>query len=178
MTLDQLIHDANSEISHLRNKLASELHTKVSMRTNGVIAFEIDHASLGRKNQELIEAYNEKSRSYTKSQAAYDSLKRRLIQTDFIAAATDIANRNVYSPGADLHNDPLKDDAQSNLGLQQKPNKHFHSARNLHSRVREGSSSSNETLSKLHDLPSTAGFAQPPHKGTNQANISRLQKLT
>jgi len=146
---------------------------------SGGLAFEIDHASLKRKNQELIEAYNEKARSYAKSQAAYDSLKKRLLQTDFIAAATDIANRNAYSSGADLHNDSLRNDAQSNLGMQRKLNKHSHSAGNLYSRVREGSSSSNESLPRLYDLPSTAGFAQPPQdKGTNQANISGSQKLT
>ncbi|KAH6676297.1 cyclin B1 interacting protein-like protein 1 [Halenospora varia] len=60
--MDKIINDANSEISNLRNKLAT---------------METEQESLRRKNEEITQALREKSRKQLHAQEMYDRLRRQ-----------------------------------------------------------------------------------------------------
>ncbi|PQE16303.1 e3 ubiquitin- ligase ccnb1ip1 protein [Rutstroemia sp. NJR-2017a WRK4] len=60
--MDKIIHDANSEISNLRNKM---------------IAMSADQDALRRKNEELGQSLRDKNRKLLQTQELYDKMKRR-----------------------------------------------------------------------------------------------------
>jgi len=150
MQLDHLIHNANSEISHLKNKLASK-HTACPALLTPLThaAFEIEHHSLMRKNHELIEAYNEKARSNARSQAAYDTLKKRLLKSSFESAAADAVEESLHFAGDEHSRVSLDDNVRSNVELLRQPGRTVGNVKNIYSHVREGSSSSNDGLHKF-----------------------------
>ncbi|KAI9736390.1 MAG: hypothetical protein M1818_006123 [Claussenomyces sp. TS43310] len=82
--MDKVIHDANAEISDLRDKLAN---------------MQIDQESLRQKNDELMQAYNHKSRLHNQTQELYDKLKRKAMLGQVRSAATD-AVEHVIQPSA------------------------------------------------------------------------------
>lgn len=96
--MDKIIHDANSEISSLRNKI-------ISMST--------DQDALRRKNEELNHHLREKNKKLLQTQELYDKMKRRglldQVQTaasnavdDTIEAAVT-GNRFADNTGTDNH---------------------------------------------------------------------------
>ncbi|KAJ0113976.1 E3 ubiquitin-protein ligase CCNB1IP1 [Diaporthe amygdali] len=73
-SLDNIISDANAQLTNLQNKLAS---------------MALDHDSLNRKNEELVQAYKEKNRKLLQTQELYDKLKRRAMLGHIQDAASD-----------------------------------------------------------------------------------------
>ena len=71
-SMDQLIHDANAQIKALQEKLQ---------------AMHDDQASLEQKNQELVDAYRDKSRAQAQAQKLYQSLKAQVMATQVAHAA-------------------------------------------------------------------------------------------
>ncbi|KAI9821891.1 MAG: hypothetical protein M1827_002473 [Pycnora praestabilis] len=80
--MDKIIHDANSEISSLHNKLS---------------ALELDQDNLQKKNHELVEAFREKSRKHLQTQELYNKLKRRTLLAQVQTAASDSVDQT-YQP--------------------------------------------------------------------------------
>ncbi|RFU30158.1 hypothetical protein B7463_g6166, partial [Scytalidium lignicola] len=80
MQVDKLIHDANSEIAALQNKLSG---------------LQLDQENLRRKNEELAQAFREKSRKHMQTQELYDKLKRREMLGHVQHAASYAADNNV-----------------------------------------------------------------------------------
>ncbi|PVH80378.1 hypothetical protein DL98DRAFT_459741 [Cadophora sp. DSE1049] len=72
--VDKVVHDANSEISNLRNSISN---------------MEADQDSLRRKVEELNLALREKNRKYLQTQELYDKLKRRAMLGQVQDAASD-----------------------------------------------------------------------------------------
>lgn len=71
-SMDQLIHDANAQIKTLQEKLQ---------------AMHEDQASLEQKNQELADAFRDKSRAQAQAQKLYQSLKAQVMATQVAHAA-------------------------------------------------------------------------------------------
>ncbi|KAH8808911.1 cyclin B1 interacting protein-like protein 1 [Xylogone sp. PMI_703] len=82
MQVDKLVHDANSEITALQNKLSS---------------LQLDQENLRRKNEELAQAFREKSRKHLQTQELYDKLKRREMLGQVQHAASCAAENNVQA---------------------------------------------------------------------------------
>lgn len=73
-SLDNIIGDANAQLTTLQNKVAS---------------MNIDHDSLRRKYEELAQAYKEKNRKLLQTQELYDKLKRKAMLGHIQDAASD-----------------------------------------------------------------------------------------
>ncbi|RAL65570.1 hypothetical protein DID88_005242 [Monilinia fructigena] len=96
--MDKIIHDANSEISNLRNMM---------------IGMNTDQDALRRKNEELNHNLKEKSKKLLQTQELYDKMKRRgmlgQVQTaasnavDDTIQATVTGNRFTVGMGTDDH---------------------------------------------------------------------------
>ncbi|PMD30578.1 hypothetical protein L207DRAFT_473535 [Hyaloscypha variabilis F] len=80
--MDKIIHDANGEISNLRNKMSS---------------MQFDQDGLRRKNEELVQAIREKSRKQLQTQELYDKLKRRAMLGEVQNAALDAVDHNIQA---------------------------------------------------------------------------------
>ncbi|ORY59469.1 uncharacterized protein BCR38DRAFT_303365, partial [Pseudomassariella vexata] len=70
--LDKVINEANSQISTLQNKIAN---------------LNVDQENLGRKNDELAQAFKEKNRKLLQTQELYDKLKRKAMMGQMQDAA-------------------------------------------------------------------------------------------
>lgn len=120
-----------------------------------------------------MEAYNEKARSHAKSQAAYDGLEKRFLQTN-IANAVD---RSLQSAGDDPYETSTRDDAQGDLRYLQKPKQAISKPRNAYSHVREGSSSSNETSIKLPPGPLSAVHRDYDYDRSMRTQIPQYRRI-
>lgn len=80
--MDKIIHDANGEISNLRNKMSN---------------MQVDQDGLRRKNEELIQTLREKSRKQLRTQELYDKLKRRAMIGEVQNAALDAVDQNIQA---------------------------------------------------------------------------------
>ncbi|PBP21865.1 hypothetical protein BUE80_DR007313 [Diplocarpon rosae] len=78
--VDKIVHDANSEVSSLRNKI-SEL--------------QINDGNLRRKNEEVMQALREKNRKHMQTQELYDKLKRRAMLGQVQDAASDAVDHTI-----------------------------------------------------------------------------------
>ncbi|KAK2627801.1 hypothetical protein QTJ16_002447 [Diplocarpon rosae] len=78
--VDKIVHDANSEVSSLRNKI-SEL--------------QINDENLRRKNEEVMQALREKTRKHMQTQELYDKLKRRAMLGQVQDAASDAVDHTI-----------------------------------------------------------------------------------
>ncbi|KAK0119551.1 hypothetical protein ONS95_010991 [Cadophora gregata] len=88
--VDKVVHDANSEISNLRNNISSRLPlTILAALLMYVTYMEADQDSLRRKVEELNLALREKNRKYLQTQELYDKLKRRAMLGQVQDAASD-----------------------------------------------------------------------------------------
>ncbi|ATZ55646.1 hypothetical protein BCIN_12g02200 [Botrytis cinerea B05.10] len=100
--MDKIIHDANSEISNLRNKMQG---------------MNSDNDALRRKNEELHHDLRERNKKLLQTQELYDKMKRRgmldQVQTaasnavDDTIQATTNGNRFTENPGTNDHRPPL-----------------------------------------------------------------------
>ncbi|KAI5807281.1 E3 ubiquitin-protein ligase CCNB1IP1 [Peziza echinospora] len=130
--LDKLIHDANTEISNLRNKIEN-----LSLERDG----------LERKCMELGDAYRDKSKKCLQVQDLYDKLKRKMFMTDVQSAATETVENMTMHMGMHQQDHGFDDSSQSQRG--------GHSSR-LESRF--GGMDNPITLDDLHP-PITSGMA-------------------
>ncbi|KUJ06932.1 uncharacterized protein LY89DRAFT_767219 [Mollisia scopiformis] len=80
--MDKVIHDANSEISNLRNKIQN---------------MQVDQDTLRRRNKELAQAFREKSKKQMQTQELYDKLKRRSLLGQVQDAASDAVDHTVQA---------------------------------------------------------------------------------
>jgi len=89
--VDKVVHDANSEISNLRNSISSTLHIYTTLLPSLTydVDMEADQDSLRRKVEELNFALREKNRKYLQTQELYDKLKRRAMLGQVQDAASD-----------------------------------------------------------------------------------------
>ncbi|KAI9728185.1 MAG: hypothetical protein M1828_004646 [Chrysothrix sp. TS-e1954] len=82
--MDQIIHDANNEISKLRKRLS---------------AISIDNDGLRAAHNDLKNAYKDKTKAHTRAQKQYDSLKKQSLQLDVQYAAANAAEETLNSTG-------------------------------------------------------------------------------
>jgi E3 ubiquitin-protein ligase CCNP1IP1 len=97
--MDKIVHDANAEISSLRSKMSSRYFCAIyrtSMLTDGV-DMQLDQENLKRKNEELIQAFREKSRKQLQTQELYDKLKRRAMLGQVQNAASDAVDHTIQA---------------------------------------------------------------------------------
>ncbi|KAI9686254.1 MAG: hypothetical protein M1822_003910 [Bathelium mastoideum] len=80
--MDKIIHDANSEIVQLRDKMGS---------------MQIEQKNLEQKNHELMEAYKDKSRNQQQVQKLYQSLKAQVMASQVASAASDDAENAIHT---------------------------------------------------------------------------------
>ncbi|KAM3067213.1 hypothetical protein ACMFMG_005419 [Clarireedia jacksonii] len=80
--MDKIIHDANSEISNLRNKM---------------IAMSADQDALRRKNEELAQNLRDKNRKLLQTQELYDKMKRRGMLDQVQNAASDAVDDTIQA---------------------------------------------------------------------------------
>ncbi|KAI9787420.1 MAG: hypothetical protein M1835_002687 [Candelina submexicana] len=90
--MDKIIHDANTEISSLHNKLSS---------------LQLEQTDLQKKNHELVEAFREKSRKHIQTQELYDKLKRRTLLSQVQNAASDTVDQAIHSSSGNRFSDRL-----------------------------------------------------------------------
>ncbi|KAF2869857.1 hypothetical protein BDV95DRAFT_497122 [Massariosphaeria phaeospora] len=90
--MDQLIHDANSQIKVLQDKMQ---------------AMQAEQASLEHKNHELIDAYREKTKTHQQVQKLYQSLKAQVMASHVANAAGDEADYTLNTARGDRFVDRL-----------------------------------------------------------------------
>ncbi|KAH8731168.1 RXT2-like protein [Phaeosphaeriaceae sp. PMI808] len=90
--MDQLIHDANSQVKALQDKMQ---------------AMSAEHASLEAKNHELVDAFKEKSKSQQQIQKLYQALKAQVMASHVANAAGDEAELTIQTVRGDCFIDQL-----------------------------------------------------------------------
>ena len=115
--LDKVIYAANSEVSELRSKLEStslssdfplEEHQPISN-----VGMTVDQDTLRRKNEELRNAYEDKSRKQLHTQEMYDKLKRQSMLGQVQNAASDAVEHHIEaSVRGDRYDDRLGNQGQ------------------------------------------------------------------
>ncbi|KAF3920795.1 hypothetical protein ABW20_dc0106846 [Dactylellina cionopaga] len=93
--LDNVIHEANTEIKALRDKLQ---------------ATALENETISRKNHELGEALREKSRKQLHIEQKYDQLKRQSLVSNIKAAATNSIDRALNIPQGSANGPPRLSD--------------------------------------------------------------------
>ncbi|KAI5286124.1 hypothetical protein KEM54_000042, partial [Ascosphaera aggregata] len=83
--MDKVVHDANSEISSLQNRIQD---------------MQISQEQLLKKNQELVELYRDKSKKHAQVTNLYNILKSRAMRTQIQTAATDSISQTLDSLGS------------------------------------------------------------------------------
>ncbi|KAJ5042422.1 uncharacterized protein L3040_004971 [Drepanopeziza brunnea f. sp. 'multigermtubi'] len=86
--VDKIVHDANGEISNLRNRISS---------------LQVDQDTLRRKNEEVMQALREKNRKHLQTQELYDKLKRRAMLGHVQDAAHDAVDHTILASAAANH---------------------------------------------------------------------------
>ncbi|KAF2272097.1 uncharacterized protein EI97DRAFT_407010 [Westerdykella ornata] len=104
--MDQLIHDANTQIKMLQDKLQT---------------MQAEQATLEAKNHELIEAFREKSRAQQQLQKLYQTLKAQVMASHVATAAVDEADHTLQSARPDRFVERLPG-ARSGIGNFSQPN--------------------------------------------------------
>ena len=96
--MDKIVNDANSQISHLQNKLSGEIafgsSTVCSDLRQGM---QVDQDNLRRKSEELAQTLREKSRKLLQTQELYDKLKRRAMLGQVQDAALGVVDDTIQA---------------------------------------------------------------------------------
>lgn len=106
--MDQLIHDANSQIKALQDKMQGELfrpNRRSSADTSS--AMQGEHAALEEKNHELGEAFRQKAQSLQQITKLYQSLKAQVMASHVAHAAGNEAEMTIYTARGDRFIDRL-----------------------------------------------------------------------
>ncbi|KAL5330188.1 hypothetical protein ACEPPN_003713 [Leptodophora sp. 'Broadleaf-Isolate-01'] len=86
--VDKVVHDANGEISSLRNTISS---------------LQVEQNNLQRKNEEITISLREKTRKNLQTQELYDKLKRRAMLGQVQDAASDEVDNAIQASAAANH---------------------------------------------------------------------------
>ncbi|CCU75827.1 cyclin B1 interacting protein 1 [Blumeria hordei DH14] len=78
--MDKIIHDANSELSNMRDKMTN---------------MQAEQDALRKKNKELIQQLRDKTRKYHQTQELYDKMKRRNLLDHVQDAASDAVEQTI-----------------------------------------------------------------------------------
>ncbi|KAF1968619.1 hypothetical protein BU23DRAFT_479677 [Bimuria novae-zelandiae CBS 107.79] len=126
--MDQLVHDANARITALQEKLQ---------------AMQEEQASLEQKNQELQDAYRDKSKAQAHAQKMYLSLKAQLMATHVANAAGEDVDHtlNTIRQG-DRFVDRIPGTRSGTSNINQVGTSQQHGGGRLHNRAGSGSSCS------------------------------------
>lgn len=96
--MDKVVHNANSEISNLRTKVSSMVILWYQLCCADCPKdMSLDQDTLIRKNEELVQAFREKSRKQLQTQELYDKLKRRTMLGQVQTAASDAVNHTIQA---------------------------------------------------------------------------------
>ncbi|KAL2377239.1 hypothetical protein RJZ90_006893 [Blastomyces dermatitidis] len=82
--MDKVIHDANSEISNLQNRISE---------------MQMNQEQLQKKNHELVEIYREKCKKHAQISNLYNLLKSRAMRSQIQTAASDSVTQVLESLG-------------------------------------------------------------------------------
>jgi hypothetical protein len=107
--MDQLIHDANSQIKALQDKMLGTLYTRPMYmpHTDSHAAMQAEQESLETKNHELAKAYKEKTKAHQHSQSLYQALKGQVMASHVAYAAGDEAAYTLQTARGDRFIDRL-----------------------------------------------------------------------
>lgn len=94
---EKIVHDANSEISSLRNQMSSMHSCCQNCQTPADFStdMQVDQDNLREKHEELINAYREKNRKLLLTQELYDKLKKRSMLGQVQNAASDAVDYTI-----------------------------------------------------------------------------------
>ncbi|KAF2461197.1 hypothetical protein BDY21DRAFT_279650 [Lineolata rhizophorae] len=134
--LDQLVFEANSEIKKLQSKLEGiQPHPPsplVHSLTNET-AVTADQQALTKRNQELVDAFREKSKSHSFIQQMYNKLKSEVLESNVATAASENVDKVLEAGG---HENPFA----NALGSRSLASRTGHSTTKLRDeRIAEGS---------------------------------------
>jgi hypothetical protein len=108
--MDQIIHEANSQIKALQDKIHGEPTAAYHPRTNWTdlaLAMQQDHVALEANNHELINAFKEKSKSQQHITKLYQALKAQVMASHVATAAGDEAELTLNTARGDRFIDRL-----------------------------------------------------------------------
>lgn len=97
--MDQLIHDANAQITVLQDKMqGTYLSPHDCVLTADIsIAQQADLVSFEQKNNELYNAFNEKCKAHGRTQKMYQTLKGQVMASQVAVAAGDEAENAIHT---------------------------------------------------------------------------------
>ncbi|WEW56854.1 hypothetical protein PRK78_002309 [Emydomyces testavorans] len=104
--MDKVIHDANSEMSTLHQRIEGMLTETVSIYPlEGavpltIIDLKISQEQLQKKNQELVELYRDKNKKHAQITNLYNLLKARTMRSQLQTAVSDTVAHHLQSLGA------------------------------------------------------------------------------
>ncbi|KAF1956115.1 hypothetical protein CC80DRAFT_445752 [Byssothecium circinans] len=145
--MDQLINDANAQIKILQDKIHS---------------LQEERADLEKKNNELGEAFREKSHSQQKIQRMYQQLKAQVMATHVADAAGDEADLTIHTARGDRFVNRIPGARSGAANLSQLGANQNVGGRRRHNRDGSGSSGSNE-----QQRGSMGGIGLGPQFGSN-----------
>lgn len=99
--MDKIIHDANSEISNLRNKIMGMFLYLTPLKFNETLivseGMNTDQDALRRKNEELSHSLRDKSKKLLQTQELYDKMKRRGMLDQVQTAASNAVDDTIQA---------------------------------------------------------------------------------
>ena len=100
--LDKVIAEANSELTNLQNKVSSTSKQNCPNCSciNTAAGLSLDQDTLIRKNEELAQAFKEKSRKLLQTQELYDKLKRKAMLGQMQDAASEAIDSTIQAATA------------------------------------------------------------------------------
>lgn len=115
----------------------------------------MEHDDLRRKNQEIIDAFDQKVKAHTQTQRAYDALKKKMLQSNLMVAAEDTIDTALHTA------------IPSSAQISHRTHAYPPRARLGHiGHMRQGSDSSGNT-------PVSHIVFQPPSRTQDQASVAR-----
>ena len=103
--MDKIIHDANSEITSLRDKLSGTANGiyHIAKSANKLLAMHIEQKALEKKNHELAQSFKEKAASQQQLQKHYNKLKQQQFAAGMELAAKYDADHVIQASATGQH---------------------------------------------------------------------------
>ncbi|EDN02828.1 predicted protein [Histoplasma mississippiense (nom. inval.)] len=111
--MDKVIHDANSEISTLQNRISGIIFLPQSSMNCGLCAtveMQINQEQLQKKNYELVEIYRDKCKKHAQVTNLYNLLKNQAMRSQIQTAASDSVIQVLESLGGRANSGSGADD--------------------------------------------------------------------
>lgn len=153
--MDKIIHDANSEIMGLRDKLS---------------AVQIEQKNLEQRHNDLTDAFREKTKAHQQMDKAYRSLKAQVMSSHVATAASDDAEIALQSATGNRFVDRLGTRNGGQTDARRYPVDH-RGIEQIHSRQRSGGSGGSsdrvDTSQNFGSMRGLNGWNQPmqPSRG-------------